>query len=156
VGADGPGALPLRPAPLRARPGPGPGWLRRQAILGLCLVVVGWLAGLTSSGRGWLTIALAWLVVLLLGAHRASGAGWLARVVAEYTVVAVLAVLLVTTAGAPQPPAKHPTTASSTAGAGRSVVVQVRDRLAEWWQWADQQADRHGLTPPTTTAPRTS
>jgi hypothetical protein len=129
--------------------------LRRQAVTGLCLVVVGWLAGLTGSGRGWLTIALAWLVVLLLGAHRASGARWLARVVAEYTVVALLAVLLATTAGTPQqPPATHPNTAATAAGDGRSVVTQVRDRLAGWWRWADQQADRHGLKPPTTAAPR--
>jgi hypothetical protein len=139
------------PPPYGPAPGQGPG-RRRQAVLGLGLVVVGWLAGLTGSGRGWLTIALAWLVVGLLGAHRASGAGWLARVVAEYTVVAALAVLLATTTGAPQPPATHPGTA---AGDGRSVVTQVRDRLAEWWRWADQQADRHGLQSPTTTAPRT-
>jgi hypothetical protein len=143
------------PPPYGPGPGRGPGRLRRQAILGLGLVVVGWLAGLTGSGRGWLTIALAWLVVGLLGAHRASGAGWLARVVAEYTVVAVLAVLLATTTGAHQPPAAHPGTAATAAGDGRSVVTQVRDRLAAWWQWADQQADRHGLRPPTTTAPRT-
>jgi hypothetical protein len=146
--------FPYAPPPYGPGPGRGPGWLRRQAVLGLGLVVVGWLAGLTGSGRGWLTIALAWLVVLLLGVHRAAGAGWLARVVAEYAVVALLAVLLVTATGAPQPPDKHPTKASTAADAGRSVVTQVRDRLVAWWQWADQQADRHGLTPPTTTTPR--
>jgi hypothetical protein len=145
------GPPPYGPTPGRVRDR-----LRRQAVLGLGLVVVGWLAGLTGSGRGWLTITLAWLVVLLLGVHRASGAGWLARVVAEYTVVAVLAVLLATTTGTPQPPATHPTTAATAAGDGRSVVTQARDRLAGWWQWADQQADRHGLKPPpTTAAPRT-
>jgi hypothetical protein len=145
---------PYGPPPYGPDPGQGPSRLRRQAVVGLCLVVVGWLAGLTSSGRGWLTIALAWLVVALLGAHRAAGAGWLARVVAEYTVVAVLAVLLATTTATPQPPVKHPGAASTAAGDGRAVVTQVRDWLAGWWRWADQQADRHGLTPPTTTTPR--
>jgi hypothetical protein len=151
------GPYPYGPPPYGPALGQGPGRLRRQALLGLGLVVVGWLAGLTGSGRGWLTIALAWLVMLLLGAHRASGVGWLARVVAEYTVVAVLAVLLATTASVgtpPQQPARPGHTAKS-----RPVVVQavvgVRDWLAAWWQWADQQADRHGQPPPTTTAPRT-
>jgi hypothetical protein len=146
--------FPYAPPHYGPGPGQGPGRLRRQAVLGLGLVVVGWLAGLTGSGRGWLTIALAWLVVILLGAHRAAGAGWLARVVAEYTVVALLAVLLATTTGVTTPAAKHPPTASTAAGDGRAVVTQVRDRLVAWWQWADQQADRHGLQPPTTPAPR--
>jgi hypothetical protein len=116
--------------PVRAR-------RRRQGLVCLALVVAGWLAGLTGSGRGWLTIALACLVVVLLGAHRAGGAGWLARVVAEYAVVALLAVLLATT-GTPAPtrpgPADqgHPTVAQAAADA--------RDWLAAWWRWADQQA----------------
>jgi hypothetical protein len=140
------------PPPYGPGPGRGPGRLRHQAILGLALVVAGWLAGLTGSGRGWLTIALAWLVVLLLGAHRAAGVGWLARVVAEYTVVAALAVLLATTAsvGTPPPLAAGP----GHPGQGRPGVIQavvgVRDWLTAWWQWADQQADRHRQPPPTT------
>jgi hypothetical protein len=145
------------PPPYGPGPGRGPGRLRRQAVVGLVVLVVGWLLGLTSSGRGWLTIALAWLVVLLLGAHRASGAGWLARVVAEYTVVAVLAVLLATTASVGTPPPQP--TPPGHPDQGRPVVIQavvgVRDWLAAWWRWADQQANRHSQPPSTTAAPRT-
>jgi hypothetical protein len=122
------------------------------------LMVLGWVVrhdpGPGLSDRGWLTVALAAVAVVLLSVHRLSGVGWLLRVMAEYAVVAVLAVLLATT-GAPQPPATHPGTAATTAGDGRSLVTQVRDRLAAWWRWADQQADRHRQPPPTTPAPPT-
>jgi hypothetical protein len=58
------------------------------------------------STRGLVTIALAALVVVLLTLHRAAGPGPLARAVAEYAVVAVLAGLLVTdVVGVDQPPA---------------------------------------------------
>jgi hypothetical protein len=51
------------------------------------------------STRGLITIALAALVVVLLTLHRAAGPGPLARAVAEYAVVAVLAGLLVADIG---------------------------------------------------------
>jgi hypothetical protein len=61
------------------------------------------------STRGLVTIALAALVVVLLTIHRAAGPGPLARAVAEYAVVAVLAGLLVADLGSlDQPP--NPTT----------------------------------------------
>jgi hypothetical protein len=51
------------------------------------------------STRGLITITLAALVVVLLTLHRAAGPGPLARAVAEYAVVAVMAGLLVTDLG---------------------------------------------------------
>jgi hypothetical protein len=56
------------------------------------------------STRGLVTIALAALVVVLLTLHRAAGPGPLARAVAEYAVVAVLAGLLVADLGVPEQP----------------------------------------------------
>src|SRR4029453_9089059 len=57
------------------------------------------------SARGLVAIALAALVVVLLTLPRAAGPGPLARAVAEYAIVAVLAGLLVTDVGGPgQPP----------------------------------------------------
>jgi hypothetical protein len=67
------------------------------------------------STRGLATIALAALVVVLLTLHRAAGPGPLARAVAEYTVVAVLAGLLVTDVGdLGQPPSTPATPAAQT------------------------------------------
>jgi hypothetical protein len=51
------------------------------------------------STRGLVTIALAALVVVLLTLHRTAGPGPLARAVAEYAVVAVLAGLLIADIG---------------------------------------------------------
>jgi hypothetical protein len=137
------------------------------------------------SNRSWLTIALAAVVVLLLTAHRA-GRGRLpraplARALAEYAVVALLAVLLATASGPPpaqrvedgtgrrpsterpvdrrppaghdrRPPAEHGDTSTADRRPGIvRVVTGVRDWLAELWHAANQQADRP--TPPSTTTP---
>jgi hypothetical protein len=65
------------------------------------------------STRGLVTIALAALVVVLLTLHRAAGPGPLARAMAEYAVVAVLAGLLVTDVGGlAQPPSNSPSPAA--------------------------------------------
>jgi hypothetical protein len=65
--------------------------------------------------RGLVTITLAALVVVLLTLHRAAGPGPLARAVAEYAVVAVLAGLLVADLGTVgQPPSKPATPAAKT------------------------------------------
>jgi hypothetical protein len=105
---DDPGPLPLRAAGSLAR-----WWWPITAITGF-LTVVGYTLGHDPqpglSNRGWLTVVLAAVVVILLTAHRA-GRGRpprapLARAVAEYAVVALLAVLLATAGG--QPPAQAP------------------------------------------------
>jgi hypothetical protein len=174
-----PGPLPLRAAGSLAR-----WWWPTSAIIGF-LAVVGYVFGHDDprpglSNRGWLTVVLAAVVVLLLTAHRASRGrpprAPLARAMAEYAVVALLAALLAT-AGAGQQPAKR---AEPEAGrrqlterpADRSQPAEHADAgaadrrpgivravsgvwgwLAELWHTAGEQADRS--TPPTsTTTPR--
>ncbi len=74
-------------------------WLWLVPLVVGFLTVFGWVAshdpgkGLALSNRGWLTIAAAAALMVLLSVHRTEGFGHLARVVAEYAVVAVLAVL---------------------------------------------------------------
>jgi hypothetical protein len=98
------------PLPLRAASSVARWWWPILALAGFAAV-----AGLVlahdhpASGvstRGLVTIALAALVVVLLTIHRAAGPGPLARTVAEYAVVAVLASLLVADVGGvtEQPP----------------------------------------------------
>jgi hypothetical protein len=119
------------------------------------------------SHRGLLTVALAAAVVVLLTLHRRYGPRPLARALAEYTVVALLAGLLAAT-GAPvdQRPANHPTPtragqakerpaatpkAEAAAGDDRPVVLHVAAKVVRavtgavgWvvdlWRQADQQA----------------
>jgi hypothetical protein len=172
-----PGALPLQAAGSLHR-----WWWPISASVGY-LAVVGYVLGHDPqpglSNRGWLTLVLAAVVVLLLTVHRA-GRGRpprapLARALAEYAVVALLAVLL-TTAGTGQP-AKHaddgagrrqstersaqrrPSAEHGDAGAAdrRPGIVRVVTGVGGWlaglWRNASEQADRR--TPPTsTTTPR--
>jgi hypothetical protein len=174
-----PGPLPLRAAGSLHR-----WWWPISAIVGF-LAVVAYVLGHDPqpglSNRSWLTVVLAAVVVLLLTAHRA-GRGRpprapLARALAEYAVVALLAVLLAT-AGAGQQPAKRaahepggrqaterpadryqPAEQADAGAAGdqRPGIVRVVTGVGGWlaglWRDADQQADRR--TPPTsTTTPR--
>jgi len=69
------------------------------------------------STRGLVTIALTALVVVLLTIHRAAGPGPLARSVAEYAVVAVLAGLLVADVGGVDQPPSSPASSSAKAEA---------------------------------------
>jgi hypothetical protein len=85
------------------------------------------------STRGLLTLALAALVMVLLTLHRAAGPGPLARAVAEYTVVAVLAGLLVADlGGVAQPPSSSTNSSAKTearqAAEGRSKLEAGEDR----------------------------
>jgi hypothetical protein len=134
--------------------------LRLLAIIGLCLLLAGWLAGLTATRRGWLTIGLAALLVVLLAVHYRDGGGrWLARVVCEYAAVAALAVLLVIAAGGTpqQPPAHRPATANT----GEQVCpkpIQAAaggacDFIAELWHHTQRRTGQQ-QAPPTTTRPR--
>jgi hypothetical protein len=169
-----PGPLPVRAAGSLAR-----WWWPISAIVGF-LAVVGYVfvhdpqPGL--SNRGWLTITLAAVVVVLLTIHRAGRGGPprapLARALAEYAVVALLAALLVS-AGGPQQPAKRaepdagrrqvterPTGGSQPAEHAEAATADhqpwivrvasgVWDWLAELWHTAGELADRS--TPPTST-----
>ncbi len=111
-------------------------------------VAVGWVEegdpgpGLSLSDRGLLVVALAAVVALVLAAHHSGGAKHLLRTVAEFAVVAVLAVLLATGTTA-APPAAKPThgTAHGTATAQPSPVDQARAWLtAQWHRF--EQADK--------------
>jgi hypothetical protein len=73
------------------------------------------------STRGLVTIALAALVVVLLTLRRAAGPGPLARAVAEYAVVAVLAGLLVTDVGGLGPPPSNSPSPAATADARQAA-----------------------------------
>jgi hypothetical protein len=119
------------------------------------------------SSRGLLTVALAAVVVVLLTIHRRNGPRPLARAMAEYTVVAVLAGLLATAGtGIDQQPADHPTSgqarAQAAAGDDQPAVIRAATKLlrvgakvvrvvtgaAGWlldlWHKADQQTTTKG------------
>ena len=120
------------------------------------------------SHRGLLTIALAALVVVLLTIHRRYGLASLARAMAEYTVVAVLAGLLVAAgAGVDQQPADHSTPAKAdqatptsatkpkaeaAAGEDRPAVIRAAAKvvrtvkgavgwLVDLWRQADRKTE---------------
>jgi hypothetical protein len=158
--------------PLATRPS-GLRW-RLLASICLCLLVAGWLAGLTRSGRGWLAIGLAELLVVLLAVHhRDGGRRWLARLLCEYTAVALMVALAATSAStaagggggggggghqAPAPPARHQARSATTRDAGSAagaiagqLAGDVRAWFAELWHQAKDKADQQST--PTTTAP---
>jgi hypothetical protein len=169
-----PGPLPLRAAGSLAR-----WWWPISAIVSF-LTVVGYVLGHDPqpglSNRGWLTVVLAALVVILLTVHRASRGrpprAPLARALAEYAVVALLAALLATAGAGQQPatraepeagrrqlterpdqrrqPAEH---ADAGAADRRPRIVRVAAGvwgwLAELWHTAGELTDRS--TPPTST-----
>jgi hypothetical protein len=168
------------PLPLRAAGSLRRWWWPLSATVGFLAVVGYTLARDPQPGlseRGWLTLALAAVVVLLLTAHRAGHRrpprAPLARALAEYAVVALLAVLLAAAGG--QPPAqrvedeagrRQPTerpadprqpAERADAGADRRpgivrVVTGAWGWLADLWHAANQQGDRP--TPPSTTTPK--
>ena len=104
------------------------------------------------SGRGLLTVALAAAVVVLLTLHRRYGPRPLARALAEYAVVFLLAVLVATT-GVPLDQPAAPTTQASAVGDQRPALVKTIDRFGDWlseWQaWARTQRDRRPHPEPT-------
>jgi hypothetical protein len=151
------GPLPLRAASTIAR-----WWWPTVAVAGFLAVVVHVLGhddptpGL--SDRGLLTLALSAVVVVVVTIRRAAGPGPLARALAEYAVVAVLAVLLATSGAGDvdsQRPAPEAGRAAGTAPDTRprpiKAVTGAWDWLAELWRQASAEADRHARPPATTT-----
>jgi hypothetical protein len=155
------GPLPLRMAGSLAR-----WWWPTLALAGFG-IVIGFVAGHDHpdpglSTQGMLTVALAAAVVVLLTIHRRGGPGPLARAVAEYTVVALLATLLAPGVGIDQQPIDHPASgqarAQAAAGEDQPAVIRAVIKLARagaklvravtgavrWlvdlWHRADQQA----------------
>jgi hypothetical protein len=104
------------------------------------------------STHGLLTVALAAAVVALLTLHRRYGPRPLARALAEYAVVFLLAVLVATT-GIPLNQPAAPTSKASTVPDQRPALVKTIDRfgdwLSEWRTWARTQRDRHPQPEPT-------
>jgi hypothetical protein len=103
------------------------------------------------SGRGLLTVTLAAAVVGLLTLHRRYGPRPLARALAEYTVVFLLAVLVATT-GVPldRPPGTtgQPANSQQTSAVPdqRPALVKTIDHFTDWlheWRaWARSQRNR--------------
>jgi hypothetical protein len=172
------GPLPLRMAGSLAR-----WWWPTLALAGFG-IVIGFVAGHDHpdpglSTQGMLTVALAAAVVVLLTIHRRGGPGPLARAVAEYTVVALLATLLAPGVGIDQQPIDHPASgqarAQAAAGEDQPAVIRAVIKLARagaklvravtgavrWlvdlWHRADQQATTRGeamaAQPPSPTLP---
>jgi hypothetical protein len=89
-------------------------WLWRLVLAVGFVVVVAAVVGHDDprqpglSDRSWLTLGLAAALVALLGIHRLAGVVPLLRALAEYSVVALLVVLLATGPGAFAPAATHP------------------------------------------------
>jgi hypothetical protein len=173
-----PGPFPLQPARSLGR------WLWPTLVVSGFLAVVVQVLDHDSpapglSYRGLLTVALAAVVVVLLTLHRRNGPGRLARAVAEYTVVAVLAGLLAAAGtGVDQQPADHPASGQAQAQAAAAddqpAVIRAATKVlragaalirgvtgaARWlvnlWHKADQQATAKGeamAAPPRFPAP---
>jgi hypothetical protein len=159
-------------------------WWPTLTIAGF-LAVVAYVTGHAQPGpsnRGLLTIALAAVVIVLLTIHRTAGPRPLARAVAEYAVVALLAGLLALAGGVDQqtteptsPAAKteanHDTKARAdvgqdrrpgvlrvAAGVARAVTSTIRavtgaaGWVADLWRQADAKTDHANRPPPTTAA----
>src|SRR6266540_7461166 len=147
-------ALPERGEPVRARRPARRPWL--LLLVAAFLVVAAFVTGQLVSTRGWLMVALAWLLVVALTGHRDAGLRHLLRMLAEYTAVAVLAVLLVIGTGVTKPtlPRPHGRTAAGAAqlcpAAVQGVAGSACDFLAKVWR-ATKQAKKRAATPPTTT-----
>jgi hypothetical protein len=169
------GPLPRRMAGLVAR-----WWWPTLAVAGF-LAAVGYVAGHdhpSLSNRGLITIALTAVVIVLLTLHRTAGPWPLARATAEYTVVAVLAGLLVTTGGLDHQPTNPATRAEAKQAADAKPNVAGDDRhgmlrvaagviramgrairavtgaaswVADLWRQADAKTDHPSVSPSTTT-----
>ncbi len=152
-------AQPERGEPVRARRSARRPWL--LLLVAAFLVVAAFVTGQLTTTRGWLMVALAWLLVVALTGHRDAGLGHLLRMLAEYAAVAVLAVLLVIGTGVTKPTLPH-SGGRTTAGAAQlcpeavqGVAGDACDFLAKVWHAAKQARQRAATTSPTTTTRRT-
>jgi len=136
---------PTRPRRPARRP-----WL--LLLVAAFLVTAAWLTGQLTSTRGWLMVALAWLLVVALTGHRDAGLRHLLRMLAEYAAVAVLAVLLVIGTGVTTPTLPR-SPGRTTAGAAQlcpeavqGVAGDACDFLAKVWRAAKQARQRAATT----------
>jgi hypothetical protein len=170
---DAPGWAPLvdpGPRPLHAAHWLGRWWWPTLTVAGFLAVVVQVLDHDSApglSGQGLVTVALAATVVGLLTIHRRSGPRWLARALAEYATVALLATLLAAPAGtveqsAADQAASGQARAQAAAGQDQPAVLRAVTKVARalsraaravagavrWlidlWHRADQQTAAKG------------
>ncbi|SRR6266542_2789849 len=134
-------------------------WLLVAGSLLIC--VASWVLthdttpGAGLSLRSWLTLALAALVVILLNSYRAGGARLLVRAVAEYAVVAALAVLLATSTSAGGAGAgRHATAAADQRPAAVRRVTDAYQFVVGLWHQAQGKANADRQPSPPTTRPR--
>jgi hypothetical protein len=171
-GWQAPGWAPLvdpGPRPLQAARSVGRWWWPTLTMAGF-LAVLAYVvdhdpASPGLSSRGLLTVALAAAMVALLTLHRRYGPRRLARAVAEYATVALLAALLAApSVGVDQQPANQADSGQAQAAAGddQPAVIRAGDRvirgvtgavravagavrwLVDLWRQADQQARPKG------------
>jgi hypothetical protein len=153
AGWDAPGWAPLvDPSPLPLQTARSVGrWLWFTVAVGGFLLVTAFVFAHDDpawglSVRGLLTIALAAAVVVLLTIRRTAGPGPLARAMAEYAVVFLLAVLIATTGiSVDQPAASGGRTASAASDQRPALVKTIdgfRHRLNQWREWARKESDR--------------
>jgi hypothetical protein len=142
------------PPALTRRPARRP---RLLVLVAVFLVVAAYVTGQLTSTRGWLMVALAWLLVLALTGHHGAGGARLLRMLGEHTAVAALAVLLVTgpAAVAPHQPAHRGRASADAAGqlcpdAIRGIASSACDLIGRTWR-AAKQARQHATAPTTTT-----
>jgi hypothetical protein len=110
------------------------------------------------SVRGLVTIAMAAGVVILLTVRRAAGPGPLARALAEYAVVFLLAVLVATTGiSLDQPPTASGGRTTTAALDQRPALIKVIDGFGDWlsqWRtWAETESDRRAHSSPAPAPP---
>jgi hypothetical protein len=135
-------------------------WLWLIPLVVGFLAVVGWVAshdpgkGLALSNRGWLTLAVAALLLVLIGNHRLDGLGHLVRMVAEYAVVAALAVLLATAASTAHSPAELQARARAQAAARAAGACPPVTQTRAWLSCLWHQASQATTDQPTTTTTR--
>jgi hypothetical protein len=143
------------PAVELRRAGPLDRWAWPVLAVGSFVALAGYIFEHNQSDRGWMTVALAAAVITVLTVRRAAGARALLRTLAEYALVAVLAVSLATL-GAAEAPARSPAhkPARDSGRSGLAVLVEapgnVRDWIAERWQEAGQKVSQrtHSTPPP--------
>jgi hypothetical protein len=147
------------PQALMRRPARRP-WL--LALVAVFLVVVAWVTGQLVSTRGWLMVALAWVLVLALTGHRDAGGGRLLRTLGEYAAVAALAVLLVTGPAASGPHQPTHRGRATAAGAGqlcpdaiRGIASSACELIGRTWR-AATEASQQTTAPTTPTATSTT
>ena len=129
-------------------------------LVPLVLLIVGGATGLLNHARGWVMFGLACVALLMVAQHHRAGGSWLVRMVAEYTVIGVLAVLLVTGTGITKPalPHGHGRTAAGAAqlcpATVHGVAASACDLISDLWSKAKRARAKADQTSPTTTTTR--